>query len=132
MEHTKKVAMKSIFEEMGGIYLWEGDYCVLNIELQEQEEYQIGKYGQLHQRFLKEYHPARYPSLILEGQLWNHLVEIDKLCKEHMEVMLDTMKIQEGVTEALKVADQMEWVRRMNSIHNWAEEIIMHKLIYEV
>lgn len=46
--------------------------------------------------------------------------------------MLDTMKIQEGVTEALKVADQMEWVRRMNSIHNWAEEIIMHKLIYEV
>ncbi len=71
--------MKSIFEEMGGTYRWEGDYRIPNIELPEQEEYQLGKYGRLHRRFLKEHHPARYSHLILEGQLWNHLVEIDKL-----------------------------------------------------
>ena len=124
--------MKSIFEEMGGTYRWAGDYRIPNIELPEQEEYQLGKYGRLHRSFLKEHHPARYSHLILEGQLWNHLVEIDKLCKERMEVMMDAMKIQEGVTESLKAADQMEWVLRMNSIHNRAEEIVLHELVYEV
>lgn len=81
---------------------------------------------------MKEHHPARYSHLILEGQLWNHLVEIDKLYKEYMEVMADAIQNQEGVTEVLKVAEQMEWVRRMNSICNQVEEIIMHELVYEV
>ena len=61
--------MKSIFEEMGGTYRWEGDYCVPNIEFPEQEEYPLGKYGRLHQSFLEEHHPSRYAHLILEGQL---------------------------------------------------------------
>ncbi len=73
-------------------------------ELAEQEKYQLDKYGRLHRRFLKEHHPARYSHIILEGQIWNYLVEIDKLCNDRMEVMIDAMKQQEGVTEALKVS----------------------------
>lgn len=124
--------MKSIFEEMGGTYRWEGDYCVPNIEFPEQEEYPLGKYGRLHQSFLEEHHPSRYAHLILEGQLWNRLIEIDKHCNARMEVLIAAMKKQEGVTDALKAADQMEWVRRMNSIHNQAEEIMLYELVYEV
>lgn len=124
--------MKSIFEEMGGTYRWEGNYCVPNIELPEQEEYPLGKYGWLHQSFLEEHHPSRYAHLILEGQLWNRLIEIDKHCNARMEVLISAMKKQEGVTDALKATDQLEWVRRMNSIHNQAEEIVLYELVYEV
>ena len=124
--------MKSIFEEMGGTYRWEGDYCVPNIELPEQEEYPLGKYGRLYQSFLEEHHPSRYAHLILEGQLWNRLIEIDKHCNARMEVLIAAMKIQEGVKDALKAADQMEWVRRINSIHNRAEEIVLYELVDEV
>lgn len=124
--------MKSIFEEMGGIYRQEGDYLIPNIKLPEQEEYQLGKYGQMRRNFLKEHHPARYSDLIVEGQLWNHLAEIDKLYNARMEVMIAAMKKQEGVKEALKAADQMKWVRRMNSIYNRAEEIVLYELVYEV
>ena len=124
--------MKSIFEEMGGIYRQEGDYLIPNIKLPEQEEYQLGKYGRMRRNFLKEHHPARYSDLIVEGQLWNHLAEIDKLCNARMEVLIAAMKIQEGVTDALKAADQMECVRRINSIHNRAEEIVLYELVDEV
>ncbi len=86
----------------------------------------------MRRNFLKEHHPARYSDFIVEGQLWNHLAEIDKLCNARMEVMIAAMKKQEGVTEALKAADQMEWVRRMNSIHNRAEEVVLYELVYEV
>ena len=124
--------MKSIFEAMGGTYRQEGDYLIPNIKLPEQEEYQLGKYGQMRRNFLKKHHPSRYAHLILEGQLWNRLIEIDKHCNARMEVMIAAMKKQEGVTDALKAADQMEWVRRMNSIHNQAEEIMLYELVYEV
>lgn len=124
--------MKSIFEAMGGTYRQEGDYLIPNIKLPEQEEYQLGKYSRMRRNFLKEHHPARYSDLIVEGRLWDHLAEIDKLCNARMEVMIATMKKQEGVTEALKAADQMEWMRRMNSIHNRAEEIVLYELVYEV
>ena len=86
----------------------------------------------MRRNFLKEHHPVRYSDLIMEGQLWNHLAEIDKLCNARMEVMIAAMKKQEGVTEALKAADQMEWVRRMNSIYNRAEETVLYELVHEV
>ena len=95
--------MKSIFEEMGGTYRQEGDYLIPNIKLPEQEEYQLGKYGRMRRNFLKEHHPVRYSDLIMEGQLWNHLAEIDKLCNARMEVMIAAMKKQEGVTKAVPV-----------------------------
>ena len=66
----------------------------------------------------------------MEGMLFKHLAEIDQACNERMEIIVSAMSEQEGVNEALKAADQMEWVRRKNNIRNRAEEIILNELIY--
>ena len=123
--------MKSIFEEMGGTYRQAGDYFIPNITLPDDGEYQIGKYGRMRRSDLKEHRPSLYSTLILDGILFKHLAEIDQACNERMETIISAMAKQEGVTEALKAADQMEWVRRMNSIRNRAEEIVLTELVYE-
>ena len=123
--------MKSIFEEMGGTYRREGDYFIPNLTLPDTGDYTIGKYGRMRRTYLKEHHPAFYSTLILDGTLFKHLSEIEQACNERMEAITTAMAKQEGVTEALKAADQMEWVRRMNSIRSRAEEIVLTELVYE-
>ena len=123
--------MKSIFEEMGGTYRREGDYFIPNLTLPDTGDYTIGKYGRMRRAYLKDHHPAFYSTLILDGTLFKHLSEIDQACNERMEVITTFMAKQEGVNEALKAADQMEWVRRMNSIHNRAEEVVLRELVYD-
>ena len=122
--------MKSLFEEMGVTYRQEGDYLIPNLSLPEEPEYQIGKYGCMRRSYLKEYRKILYNNYVLEGMLFKHLAEIDQACNERMENIVSAMAKQEGVTEALKAADQMEWVRRMNSIRSRAEEIILAELVY--
>lgn len=124
--------MKSLFEEMGGTYRQEGDYLIPNLALPDEPEYQIGKYGRMHRSYLKEYRKILYNNYVLEGTLFKHLAEIDQACNERMENIVSAMAKQEGVTEALKAADQIEWVRRMNSIRNCAEEIVLHELVYDL
>lgn len=80
--------------------------------------------------YLKEYRPAIYSTLLLTEKLFPHLAEIDAACKTRLDIIETALMRQEGVTEALKAADQMEWVRRMNSIHSRAEEIVLHELVY--
>jgi hypothetical protein len=84
----------------------------------------------MRKRYLKEYRPVLYTNLLTTGKPGLHLAEIDETCEEHMELLTRQMAEQEGVTEALKAANQMEWVRRMNSIRNRAEEIVLHELVY--
>ena len=122
--------MKSLFEEMGGTYRQEGDYLIPNLTLPDEPEYQIGKYGHLRRSYLKEYHPVLYANFLTSGTLHRHLAEIDQACNERMEIIVSDMAKQEGVTESLKAADKMEWVRRMNSIHSRAEEIVLTELVY--
>lgn len=122
--------MKSLFEEMGGTYRKEGDYYIPNLELPPMPDYQIGKYGRMRRSYLKEYRKILYNNYVLEGMLFKHLAEIDQACNERMEILVSAMAKQEGVTEALKAADQMEWIRCMNSIRNRAEEIILTELVY--
>ena len=122
--------MKSLFEEMGGTYRQEGDYLIPNLTLPDEPEYQIGKYGHLRRSYLKEYHPVLYANFLTSGTLHRHLAEIDQACNERMEIIVSDMARQEDVTESLKAADQMEWVRRMNSIHSRAEEIVLTELVY--
>ncbi len=123
--------MKSLFEEMGGTYRQEGDYLLPNLSLPpDPEEYQIGKYGRMRQRFLKKHRRALYTTLMLEGTLTKHLAEIDRSCNDRLEIIETAMMKREGVTEALKASDQMEWVRRRNSIRNRAEEVILTELVY--
>ena len=122
--------MKSLFEEMGGTYRQVGDYFIPNLVLPDDGNYQIGKYGRMRRSYLKEHHPILYNNYLLEGTLFKHLAEIDQACNERMKILVSAMAKQEGVTEALKAADQMEWVRRINSIRNRAEEIILNELVY--
>ena len=122
--------MKTIFEEMGGTYRQVGDYFIPNITLPDDGEYQIGKYGRMRRSYLKEYRKILYNNYVLEGTLFKHLAEIDQVCNERIENIISAMAKQEGVTEALKATNQMEWVRYMNSIRNRAEEIILTELVY--
>lgn len=122
--------MKSLFEEMGGTYRQVGDYLIPNLVLPDDGDYQIGKYGRMRRTYLKEHHKVLYTNLVIEGTLFGHLAEIDQSCNERMEIIVSAMAKQENVTEALKADDQMEWVRRMNSIRSRAEEIVLTELVY--
>ena len=122
--------MKSLYERMGGTYRQEGEYFVPNLALPDTGTYRLGKYGRMRRRYLKEHRPALYNSLLLSGTLHRHLAEIDRTCHERMERICTAMAAQEGVNEALKASDQLEWVCRMNGIHNRAEEIVMAELVY--
>lgn len=124
--------MKTIFEEMGGTYRQVDDYFIPNITLPDDSEYQIGKYGRMRRSYLKEYRKILYNNYVLEGTLFKHLAEIDQACNERIENIVSAMAKQESVTEALKAADQMEWIRCMNSIRNRAEEIVLHELVYDL
>ena len=107
-----------------------GDYLIPNLVLADTKEYHIGKYGRMRRAYLKEHRPILYTDLITDlivtEKLFPHLEEIDTACRERLEIIEKAMMQQEGVTEALKAADQMAWVRSMNSIHNRAEEIVRH------
>ena len=107
-----------------------GDYYIPDLAFDDCAECEIGVYGQMRQRFLKEHHSGTYTSMILTGRLWEHLAEIDATCHERMDFLISTMAKQESVTEALKATDQMEWVGRMNSIRSRAVEIVFPELIY--
>lgn len=84
----------------------------------------------MRKRYLKEHRPVLYSNMLLEDKLFPHLAEIDRACEDRLELIVRQMKVNEGVTEALKAADQMEWVRQMNSIRKRAEEIVLHELVY--
>ena len=94
------------------------------------EQDPTGRWGRLHKRYLKEHHPIRYNQLLLSGELGSYLAKLDKQAEEQLALIIRRMQEAEGVTEALKAADQLEWVRRMNSIRNRAEEIIKSELIF--
>ena len=111
--------MKSLYEELGGTYRQVGDYFIPDIELPERH-YEIGKYSRMRHRYLKEHRKIQYTTMILDGTLYDHLEEIDRICNERMETMVATMKKQQGITEELKAADQLAWVGAMNNIRNAA------------
>ena len=101
-----------------------------NLVLADTQEYHIGKYGRMRHAYMKDHRPALYSTLLLTEKLFSHLAEIDAACKNRLEIIEAEMMCREGVTEALKAADQMGWVRRRNSIHSRAEEIVLHELVY--
>ena len=121
---------ETIFERSGGTYTQVGDMLLPDLFLSDSGQRPIGKYGRMRKRYLEENHPVLYSDLILTEKLYPHLSEIDAACEGKMELLVRRMAEREGITEALKADDQMEWVRRMNSIRSRAEEIVMNELIY--
>lgn len=114
---------KQIYDEKNGLsYTLYGDYYFPDLEINE-EEPTYGKYGIMRKQFLKEHRSARYQYLVLTGKLTEYLYQVDKETREKVEMLVEQMAERWGVTEELKLQDQMEWVRRMNNIKNVAEEI---------
>ena len=122
---------KTIFEEMGGIYIRHGDYLIPCLTLPEEEEQRcIGVWGQRHKRYLKEHKRAAYITLLTSGRLNSYLADIEEQAQEHFERIVEQMKQAQGITEQLKAENQMEWVRRMNNIQTCAREIVEKEIIY--
>ncbi len=118
----------SFFEQNGGTYTQIGDVLIPDLTVEETKL--IGRWGRMRRRYLKEHRPAVYSAMLLNGELYGHLAEIDQACEDRLDCIVRQMAKREGVTETLKAADRMEWVRRMNSIRNRAEEIVLHELVY--
>ena len=121
---------KQIYDEKNGMsYTLHGDYYLPDLVLRE-EEPTYGKYGMLRKQFLKEHRSARYQYMLLTGKLNEHLNQIDQEVREQVETLMEQMIEKQGVTEELKVQDQMKWVRLMNNIKVIAEEIILKNMVY--
>ena len=110
-------------------YVLAGDYYIPDLKLPNKER-PIGKYGRMYLEYLKEHSPMRFNDLVLEGQLWTYLADLNEQTQERLSLIVEQMKVSEGVTEELKAADQMAWIRAMNSIHNRAEEIVLEEIVY--
>ena len=122
---------KQIYDEKNGLsYTLHGDYYLPDLEINE-EEPTYGKYGIMRKQFLKEHRSARYQYLVLTGKLTEHLNQVDKEVREKVEMLMEQMAEQWGVTEELKMQDQMEWVRRMNTIKNAAEKMAEKEFMYK-
>lgn len=122
---------KYIYDEKNGLwYELQGDYYLPCLKLPEEVEVHIGVWGQHHRRYLKEHRKTAYTRLLTSGKLNRYLADIDHQAEELFSQLVSQMAAAEGVTETLKVSDQMEWVRRTNSIRNRAGEIVESELIY--
>ncbi len=119
-----------IHDDTNGLdYVLVGDYYIPALRLTE-ESRPIGHWGRRRKAYLEEARPALYCSLLLSGKLWTHLADLDGQAQERLDLIMEQMKTAEGVTEKLKADDQLEWVRRCNSIRNRAEEFIYAELVY--
>lgn len=119
-----------LHDENNGLdYVLVGDYYFLALILAEDSR-PVGRWGRMHKRYLKEHHPVRYQVLLLSGRLNTYLADTDTQAEEQLELLTQQMAEREGMNEELKAANQMEWVRRMNSIQNRAEEVIKAELIF--
>ncbi|WP_195386907.1 TnpV protein [Agathobaculum sp.] len=122
---------KYIYDEKNGLwYELQGDYYLPCLKLPEKVEVHIGVWGQHHRRYLKEHRKTAYTRLLTSGKLNSYLNDIDQQAKKLFSELVSQMTAAEGVTEAFKVADQMEWIRRTNSIRNRAGELVESELIY--
>ena len=116
--------------ENGLGYLQTGDYFIPDLKL-PQENRSIGKYGRMHRDYLQEHNSIRFDDLVLEGRLWTYLADLNEQAQDRLQLIIMQMQEAESVNDELKEKNQLAWVQAMNSIHNRAEEIVLHELVYE-
>ncbi len=117
-------------ERTGITYTLKGDYYYPNLSIPKDTNFNIGRYGREHLRYIKENKKILYTDLLLDGKLNNYLHSIDEKCKKLLESIITKLAKKENVTEELKIQNQLEWVARMNNIHNRAEEIVYNEYVY--
>ena len=110
-------------------YIRSGDFFLPDLKLTE-ETRPIGKWGRMHRDYLKEHHPIQFNNLVLSGNLWTYLADLNEQVQQRMETLITQLKTAEGITEKLKADDPIGWTQRMNNIAARAEEIVREELIY--
>lgn len=123
---------KTIFEEMGGTYVRQGDYYLPCLSLPEEEQKSVGVWGQRHARYLKQYHKVLYMNLLTSEKLNSYLADVDEQAEKMFSRLVKQLAEKENVTEKLKAENQMLWVQKMNSIRNRALEIVNSELMFTV
>ena len=122
--------MKSIFEQFGGTYTMQGDYRLPNLTLPAEEERPIGVWGQRRLNYLKHHRKVLYFNLFTSGKLHSHLADTEEQTQALFSRLVKEYAEKEGVTEQLKAADQMAWVRRMNNIRSRVTEVVNAEVIF--
>ena len=121
--------MKSIFEQIGGTYTLQGDYRLPNLTLPAEETRSIGVWGQRRLRYLKQHHKVLYYNLLTSGKLHSHLADVEEEAQSLFSRLVKEFAEKEGVTEQLKTANQMAWVRQMNNIRSRATEVVNSEVV---
>ena len=122
--------MKSLFEQLGGTYTRQGDYCLPNVCLPPEEERPIGIYGQRRRAYLKEHHRVLYYNLLTAGTLGGHLADIEEQAQELFLRLVEQYADAKGVTERLKASEPQSWVRQMNNMRERATEAVNSEVVF--
>lgn len=121
---------KTLYEQMGGTYTMQGDYCLPDLTLPPEEERPIGVWAQRHLRYLKQHHKILYYNLLTSGKLHSHLADVEEEAQTLFFRLVKQYAEREGVTEQLKAENPMEWVQKMNNIRNRVAETVCADLIF--
>ena len=121
---------KTIFEQMGGTYTMQSDYCLPDLTLPPEEEHPIGVWGQRRLRYLKQHHKILYCNLLTSGKLHSHLADVEEEAQTLFLRLVKEYAEKEGVTEQLKAKNPMEWVRMMNNIRERVNEVVNAEMIF--
>lgn len=120
---------KEVIRENELGFLQVRDYFIPDLRL-PQENRSIGKYGRVHRDYLQEHNPIKFDELVLEGKIWTYPADLNEQAQNRLQLIIKQMQDAESVNDELKKKNQMAWVQAMNSIHNHAEEIVLHELVY--
>lgn len=120
----------TIFEQTGGTYTMQGDYCLPNLTLPPEEERHIGVWAQRRLRYLKQHHKILYSNLLTSGKLHSHLADVEEEAQALFLRLVKEYAEREGLTEQMKAENQMEWVQRMNNIRERVNEVVNTEMIF--
>lgn len=121
---------KTLYEQMGGTYTMQGDYCLPNLTLPPEEEHPIGVWAHRRLRYLKQHHKILYYNLLTSGKLQSHLADVEEEAQTLFLRLVKKYAEKEGVTEQLKVENSMEWVGKMNNVREMVTEIVNAEVIF--
>ena len=121
---------KTIFEQTGGTYIMQGDYCLPDLTLPAEEERPLGVWTQRHRHYLKQHHKILYYNLLTSGKLHSHLADVEEEAQSLFLRLVKEYAEREGVTEQLKAVNPTEWVQKMNNIRSRAAETVYADLIF--
>ena len=119
----------NLYEKLGGTYREENGHLIPNVNIPEQTDYQIGKYGRMHLDYIKQYRRGRYTTLLTEGKLNARLHEIDLEANRMLKTIIPRLATERGIDENLKARDMLRWVAEMNNIKASAEEIVLREVV---